>query len=701
VLLVGGHALDVAHGQDRLARMPGYERYEKMRREATNTITPGALTVTWRDGGRAVEYARSGRRFRYDIEHRTETELSAASKSNDGDTKDGDTNSPPGRASARKEPSERRDRGRQLTRAVSPDGQWRASYRDHNVWLTATNDTNAIAVTTEGSADHRLKFGTASWVYGEELDQTTSMWWSPDSRKLAFYRFDEQHVADFHLALRQTKLHTSLDSEPYPKAGETNPIVDLVIYDVASKQSVRVDVRDGVPFSNGVVGHYVYGVSWTKDSRELLFHRTDRRQKTLELAAADPVTGKCRVVVREEWPPSWTENSPDFQFLKDGRRFIWSSERTGWKNYYLYELTGKLLATLTAHPFEVAGIVRADESADPPVLYYLARSGDNPMKVQLHRVRLEGTGDERLTDPQWHHAIDLAPDGRHFIDVAQAHDVPPWTTLRDQGGGCVAELARADATRFRQLGLKTVELLQFKAADGQTDLYGMLHFPSRFWPGHKYPLLVSVYAGPATTAARETFVPPNPLTEFGFLVATFDSRSAGGRGKRSLDAIYQQLGRAELDDQAAGVRALGERRYVDRNRVGIFGTSYGGTAAALCLMRYPDLFRAACASSAVTDFRNYDSIYTERYLGLPQENKEAYDAVSVLTHVKQLRGRLMLFYGTADNNVHPNNTLQLVQALTKEGKSFEVQVGPDQGHEGLNRNRMMEFFIERLVLDRR
>jgi dipeptidyl-peptidase-4 len=298
----------------------------------------------------------------------------------------------------------------------------------------------------------------------------------------------------------------------------------------------------------------------------------------------------------------------------------------------------------------------------------------------------------------FHHTINFAPDGRHFIDVAQTHDLPPVTRLLDSDGNTLDELATSDLSKFKRLGLKPVELLKFLAADGETELYGVLHFPSDFKPTRRYPLLVSVYAGPGTVGARETFTTPNPLTEFGFLMATFDSRSASGRGKQFMDAIYQKFGQAEVDDQAAGVKSIRNRRYVDRNRVGMYGTSYGGTVSAMCLLRYPDVFHAACANSAVTDFRNYDTIYTERYMWLPQENKAGYDGANLMNYATNLTGRLMLFYGTADNNVHPANTLQLVQALQKAGKSFELQVGPDQGHTALNRDRMMEFFVENLML---
>jgi dipeptidyl-peptidase-4 len=415
----------------------------------------------------------------------------------------------------------------------------------------------------------------------------------------------------------------------------------------------------------------------------------------MEFCGANPDTGKVHVIVHEEWLPSWVENNPGQRFLDDGKRFIWTSERTGFSNFYLYDLKGKLLATLTDHKFDVGNIVKVDEAAGQ--LYYMARSGDNHMKMQLHRVGLDGKGDKRLTDPAFHHSVDIAPDGKHFVDVAQTHDTPPATRLMDAEGKVIAELATSDMTEYDKLGLKRVELIHYMAADGVTELHGMLHFPSNFDPNKKYPLLVSVYAGPATNGARETFATPSALTEYGFLYATLDSRSAAGRGKKFLDSIYLKLGITEIDDQAAGVKSLWTRPYVDKDRVGIFGTSYGGYASVLCLLRYPDVFHAACASSPVTDYRHYDTIYTERYMWKPQENKEGYDAGSAMTYADKLKGRLMLFYGTADNNVHPNNTLQLVRALEDAGKSFDLQVGPDQGHSGLSTDRMMEFFIENLA----
>lgn len=677
-------------GQDRLKSMPGHEQYQKMSGEVPRAVKSGAVSVTWKDGGKAAEYGHDGTLYRYDLAAGKVEEIgkSKAAKGGFLGKKGGKGGGrfPPGGVA----------RGRQAGTAPSPDGQYKAVYRDRNLWLTDAKGVLEMRITADGDDRARIKYGTASWVYGEELRQRSAIWWSPDSKKVAFYRFDESKVQDYFLSLAQTAVQSKVDAEAYPKAGTANPVVDVLIYDLATRKTVKVDVRDGKPFEDHVVGHYVYNVAWSPDGKELLFFRANRLQNVMELAAADPATGKCRVVVREAWQASWVENHPTMRFLKDNTRFVWSSERTGWRNFYLYDLTGKLHATLTKHEFEAGQVVRIDEEAGR--LWYTARSGDNPMKLQLHRVGLDGAGDVRLTDPKFHHTVDVAPDGRHIADIIQTHDTPPETRLLDAEGKVVRELARSDMTRFDKLGLKRVELLKFKAADGKTDLYGVLHKPSNFDPNKKYPLLVSVYAGPATNGASELFTAPNALTEYGFLVARFDSRSAGGRGKRFLDAIYRKLGVVEIDDQAAGVRSLYGRSYVDKARVGIYGNSYGGTASAACLLRHPDVFHAACASSAVTDWRNYDTIYTERYMGLPQDNKAGYDAGSLMAYAPKLKGRLMLYYGTADNNVHPANTLQLVRALQRAGKSFELQVGPDAGHSPLGVPRMMEFFIEALVL---
>ena len=693
--------------QDRLRSMPGYERAQQMTRESQTAVRGGALSVTWVDDGAAFEYARLGTQYRYDMLTRQTTEVGGVPTVTGGR---GGRGQAPGGAAP--------ERGRQFESATSPDGALKAYYKDRNLWLSAPDGSDAVAITTDGSAASRVKYATASWVYGEELSQRTAMWWSPDGKKIAYYRFDESQIPDFYLALNQTRTQTTFDTEAYPKAGAPNPAVDLFVYDVATKRSQRVDVRDGQPFDNTVVGHYVYHVEWSQDGRELVFFRTNRRQNIMEVVAANPATGACRVVLRDAWPTGWVNSEPRMVFLADGTRFIWESQRNGWNNYYLYDLSGRLIAPLTTSTtFEAASLVKIDETSR--VLFYTARDGDNPLKLQLHRVGLDGNSDRRLTDPLFTHTIgsciprlgarpeqpgapapcSISPDSRHFIDVYQTHDTPPATRLVDaMTGRTVDELVKSDTSKFAELGLKKTEMFTYTAADGRTTLRGLIQFPSTFDPSKKYPALVSAYGGPefAQFTARETFVTPSPLTEYGFLVLNLDSRAIAGLGKRALDSIYLKLGVAEMDDMAEGVKALWNRPYFDKARVGIFGTSYGGYSSVMEILRHPEVFAAAASSSPPTDWRNYDTIYSERYMWIPQENAGGYDAGAAMTYAKSLKGRLLLYYGTADNNVHPSNSLQLIKALQEAGKSFDVQVGPDRGHSSVNGDRMMEFFIENL-----
>jgi dipeptidyl-peptidase-4 len=693
--------------QDRIRTMPGYEQYQKMTRQIPTALKSGTLAATWTDDGKAVEYARDGKQYRFDVASRQTKDIEQAQavpRSRRGQSSLGQP-----------------ERGRQFTSSMSPDGRLNAFYRDRNLWLSAAEGTNEIAITTDGSQATRVKYGTASWVYGEELEQQTAMWWSPDSRKIAYYRFDEKQVPDYYVALSQTRLQDTLDTEAYPKSGVPNPVVDLFVYDVTTRQSIKIDVRDGKPFDDAVVGHYVYHVVWSPDGRELIFFRANRRQNVMEVTAANPATGACRVILREEWPTGWVNDQPRLVFLPDGRRFIWESQRNGWDNFYLYDLAGKLVAPLTTNTtFEVGTLIKVD--VDAGVIFYTARDGDNFLKFQLHRVGLDGKGDRRLTDPAFHHSVGtcltgagprigqqgfaapcgISPDNKYFIDVYQTHDTPPATRVVDAARGTViSEIARSDTTKFTELGLRKAEMFTYAAADGKSTLHGLIQFPSTFDPSRKYPALVNVYGGPefASNAARETFVTPSMIAEYGFLVVYLDSRAVPGMGKRTLDSIYLKLGQTEIDDMAEGVKALRGRPYFDASRVGIVGTSYGGYVAVMELLRHPDLFAAASASSPPTDWRNYDTIYTERYMWTPQENVSGYDAGSAMTHAQALKGRLLLYYGTADNNVHPSNTLQLIEALQREGKSFDLQVGPDQGHGAVNTDRMMEFFVDNLVLN--
>ena len=685
---LGGLALGAAllaapvAAQSRLQTMPGYDQWAKMAPLIPGAVTSGAINAEWASDSKSFDYSFDATRWRFDLATQRVSEATA----------------PPANAkpAAPAGPVFARGRGRDAD-VLSPDGTMRAISRDHNIWIVPAAGGAEKQITADGGAATRIRHGVGSYVYLEEFNVSQPVWWSPDGSKLAWMRYDEAKVEDYFLQLDQTRTLSTVLTEAYPHPGTNNPVADLMVHDMRTGLTKAMDVREGATFANEVVGHYIWAAQWTKDGNDVLVQRADRLQKHFDLAACSAASGKCRSVVRESRPGSWADGEAP-RFLSDGKRFIWTSERNDFRNLYLYDLSGRQLARLTRNAFDMVDIVRVDEQSG--WLWYTARSGDNHMLVQLHRVRLDGSGDRRLTDPKLTHRVDVSPDSQFFVDVEQAHDTPPVSRLRDFNGKLVAEIATSDLRDFDAEGLKRAEFFTYTAADGKTQLYGQLQFPSNFDPAKKYPALVSVYGGPSSNGLNENFVNANPLAEYGFLIVKLDARTNLGRGRKVLDTTYKQLGIAEIDDMAAGIRSLWSRPYFDRERVGMYGTSYGGTVSAAMVLRHADAVQAASASSPVTDYRLYDTVYSERHLGLPQTDADAYDRAALLPLAGQLRGDLMLYYGTSDDNVHPKNTLQLIQALQAAGKSFEVQVGPDKGHTGLDQRRMMEFFIERLILDR-
>ena len=662
--------------QERLSDLPRYERYTRLSREMQGALTGGTAQAFWAEDGRSFKYRQRDKWLKFDVATATSTPTEAPAST---------TRPTRGRAPSR---------GRQNATVTSPDGKRTAESRDRNVAV------DGVAITTDGSVAARVKYGVASWVYGEELEVKDAMWWSPDSSKLAFYRFDEKDVRDYYLAEAQGEVQDTLNVEAYPKAGAKNPKVELRVWN--GTKTLTVDAGFGDP----TLAEYLYDVRWAPDGKELLFNRTNRKQNVMQLVAADPTTGKCRVVVEERQPQSWAENHPTVQFLADGKRFVWSTEKNGFINYELRNLDGSLINPITKNLFDASrttfyersqGIVRVDEKTGE--MFYMAAGPQNPYHQQLHVVNLDGTNDRLLTDPSLAHTVSLSPDGKTFTDVAQSPTMPVQTRVVDRTGKILTTIDKSDRSKFDSLKLKPTEVFTYLAADGKTTLYGTVQYPSDFDPAKKYPMLLSVYGGPESGGIEAGFAASRPTAELGFLLVNLAGRGTMGRGKAFRDAVYGKLGTVEMDDQAAGIQALGKRPYVDLKRVGVYGTSYGGYSTLMLMLRHPETFSAGAASSAVTDWRNYDSIYTERYMGLPisGENGAGYDAGSAVKLAKNLKGKLMVYFGSSDDNVHPSNAYQFVQALGQAGGRYEMQVGTDQGHSSMNDVRMLEFFARALA----
>lgn len=673
-------AAPVATAQDRFEKLPGYDRFQATRRQLGSFVTGGRVSgIRWADNGRSVRFKRGEQFFSCDL---TTGEVSEIS--------DEEMGASPRRASGRRpRGSARPARGRQVTKTVSPDGQWIAEFRDWNLHLSKSDDSYTFAITTDGN--RKFKYATGSWVYGEELRQTTAMWWSPDSQRIAFYEFDERHVKDYYLTPDLTKVQNTLYAEAYPKPGAPNPIVGLLIYDLPTRSLIRVPIGDDKE-------QYVYHVQWTPDGSMLLFNRTNRHQNHLDVVAYEPATGASHIVVSET-QETWQENSPQMRWLRDGKRFIWATERSGRKQYELRHLDGRRLFPISRGDAPCLQIVKVDEIEN--WVYYTAFSAENPLHGQLHRARLDGTEQARLTTENLNHTmVNIAADHRHFIATMESIEVPPRTAVYTTSGDLVAVIAQSDTSQMN--GRPLPEMFIFKADDGVTDLYGVLFKPLDFDPNRQYPLLINVYGGPLSQSVRARFRPTDPYCEFGFIIAQIDNRGTRNRGKAFEGATYLKLGTIDLKDQADGVKYLTQRPYIDGNRVGITGHSYGGFMAVLAIVKYPDLFHVAVAGSSVTDWRNYDTIYTERFMRTPQENPEGYDAGSAMTYADQLKGKLLLLHGMVDDNVHPSNVWQLVDQLQKKRKPFTMMFFPNSGH-GIGSPSVnplkWEFLVEHLILN--
>ncbi len=644
----------------RFDQLPGYPRYKEIRDNRRKLQEGGRVyKIRWSRDGAKIGFTLNGQKKQFNVA--------------DGSIIDRTDNLVDKSLRDKVTARPKVERAKQVTLETSPDKKWRAVYRDYNVVLQPkSKNASAIKVTKEGKS--RRRFGTCCWVYGEELDQQTAMWWSPDSRKLAYYEVDESKMSDYYLTVDNTSTYTKLQTVRYPKAGDKNPQVFLHIYDIDTRKSVKVDI-------DGDATQYLFNVRFSPSGEELLFSRMSRRQNKLDVMAANVSSGKTRVVV-SEMQATWQNSQPLMRFLDDGKRFIWETERTSWKQFELRSLAGEKITDLTdLKEYPCNKIELVDEAAG--WIYYSAYSDpSNPYNLQLHRSKLDGSENRRITSAALNHtAFQISPGHDLVVAVRERFDMPRSTAVYGcKDGEEVAVLAQGDSKAAEAMGLVAPEIFEFVANDGTTKIYGTLHKPSNFDPEKKYPLLIDVYGGPQSTGITNTWSPGNPVCELGFLVAKVGNRGTVNRGKTFESANFRNLGGPDLDDQVSAVQFLGQRNYVDTQRVGIWGHSYGGYLSALGILKFPDVFHAAVAGSPVTDWKNYDTIYTERYMQTPRENADGYKSSSCLKYVKKLKGKLLLVHGLIDDNVHPANTWQLAKALQDIDKRFDMMVYPGFKH---------------------
>ena len=568
----------------------------------------------------------------------------------------------------------------------SPDGGrvgW-VRYEEHNIYVEDLTSGAITRITTDGS--RTTINGTFDWVYEEELGLQDGWRWSPDGQAIAYWQLDATGVNDFLLLNETDSIYSKPIPVQYPKAGETNSAARVGVVS-ASGGPTRWIAVPGDPRNNYIARmDWAPPVSGARGAGELVIQHLNRLQNTLQVMVADVATGQVRTVLTER-DDAWVELVDPFTWVNRGRDFVWQSERSGWNHLYLVSRDGRRVRPVTQGAFDVLGVVGIDTTAG--FAYYIA-SPDNPTQRYLFRSRLDGRGRaERLTPaPQAGvHGYNAAPSLRYAVHSYSRAGLPGSSELVRLPEHRVVRTLVDNAQlkeRVAALGLRLPEFTQLDIGGG-VRLNAYLIKPPDFDPSRRYPVLFFVYGGPGSQTVMDSwggsqYLFHQMLAQRGIIVASVDNRGTGARGRAWRKSIYGRMGVIETRDQAAAARVVGRLPYVDSTRMGIWGWSYGGFMSLNVITQHPDVYRAAVAVAPVTHWKYYDTIYTERYNGLPQDNAEGYDAGSPLTYAKGLRGKLLIVHGTGDDNVHWQNTAAMVDVLIGENRLFDLMLYPNRDH---------------------
>jgi dipeptidyl-peptidase-4 len=566
---------------------------------------------------------------------------------------------------------------------LSKQARYVSYVRDHDLYAFDLGANKELRLTTDGGGP--VSNGVAEFIAQEEMGRTTGYWWSPDDRRIAFARVDESPVAEIE-RFEVNADDVTVVKQRYPQAGAANARVELYVLDVESGARRPVDLGTVRDF-------YVARVDWFPDGRHLLVERQSRDQKRLDLLKIDVETGASRVIVSET-SDYWVELHDDLHFLKQRHGFLWLSQRSGYQHIYRYDDDGRLLGQLTGGDWLVIGVPHAIVGVDEAKgLVYFTGTRDGYAERQLYSVpldaRLPSTPRRLTTEPGWH-AVTMARDAQLFVDQYSSTDRPPAAAVKDAAGTRLAWLLENPLDGEHPyapylLDRPTTEFGTLPAADG-TPLPWELKKPRNFDPTHRYPVVVSVYGGPhgQNVANAWSVEFGEYLVRRGFLLFALDNRGAGRQGARADAALYRRMGTVEVEDQVAGAKYLKSLPFVDADRIAVYGWSYGGYMALNLMLRAPGVFRVGVAGAPVTDWRLYDTHYTERYMGMPADNAAGYAASSVLGYAKNLAGPLLIVHGMADDNVLFTNSTRLMSEFQKLGVQFDTMVYPGRKH-GLTR----------------
>ncbi len=580
----------------------------------------------------------------------------------------------------------------QYNQKFSPDGSKLGFVRGNNIYYIDLAQGVENQLTTDGT-EHLIN-GKFDWVYEEEFDISDGWAWSPDGASIAYWQLDENRVPEYHMIDFMTK-RSEVETMRYPKAGDTNSIVRIGTVSLKTKKTVWMDIGKEEDV-------YIPRMQWFPDGKRLLIQRLNRLQNKLEFLEANIESGKSSVLLTEE-SKTWIEEGYEAFLLKSGKQFFRISDKDGYAHIFLVDLVTKKTTQITKGEWEVEGISGIDE--DRQVIYFTA-SVKTPIERHFYSIRYDGTGMKQLTAEGFTHSPNLAPDEQNFLDTYSNTNMPPKIEVVSTDGKKNQIVEENMNLSIVDLHLAPEEFFQISTSDGVTLNASMIK-PPDFNQAQKYPLLIYIYGGPnsqnvVNSWGGSTDLWHRMLAQKGYVVVRIDGRGTGKRGKIFRDIVYRNLGKWEVNDQCEGVKYLISRSFIDSTRVGIWGWSYGGYMAVSSILRANQTFKTAVAVAPVTDWHLYDDIYTERYMGLPAENPEGYKESSALSYVDQLRGNLLIVHGTTDDNVHWQNTMQLVDALQKAGKHFDIQFYVNKNHSIAGGNTRVYLFetITKYILEK-
>jgi len=593
--------------------------------------------------------------------------------------------------------------GKQRLASFSPKGDKVGFIRDNNIFIKDLLSGKEIQVTNDGQFNNIIN-GTADWVYEEEFSFTRAFFWAPDGSKIAYYKFDESKVKEFTL-INYGKLYPEEYKYKYPKAGEDNSVVNIYVYNIATAVSKMMD-------TGSEKDQYIPRIKWTTNPNLLSIQRLNRLQNKLEILVCNAVTGentnlkgeKSNVAVYTEENKYYIDINDNLTFTANND-FIISSEKDGYQHIYHYNAEGKLINQVTKGNWDVTDFKGYDEKNK--TLYYIS-SEESPLNRTLYSIKLDGKGKKKLSQKSGSNSAAFSANYKYFINTFSDANTPHYISINSSNDGKEIKLLENNlllAEKMIEYGFAKQEFFTFKTSEN-IELNACMIKPVNFDPSKKYPVLMHVYGGPGSQTVINKwgyydFVWYQMLAQKGYIIVSVDNRGTGARGEEFKKCTYLQLGKYETVDQVEAAKYLGSLDYVDKNRIGIWGWSYGGYMSTLCLTKGADYFKMAIAVAPVTNWRYYDNIYTERFMRTPKENPSGYDDNSPINHLDKLKGKYLLVHGLSDDNVHAQNSIDLITALVNKNKAFEMIFYPNKNHGIYGGNTRLHLYtkLTKFILD--